>query len=118
MRKQIYSLAATAAMLSLPSVQASAAIEGSLDPESVVEQWSDDSTYPLVFDINFSDTSWPDTWTKETGRDCPEWADGGYVNAVLDMAMKNNTTPWSRNMLRRQAPHSDIKVLNQSLNIT
>lgn len=84
MRKQIYSLAATAAMLSLPSVQASAAIEGSLDPESVVEQWSDDSTYPLVFDINFSDTSWPDTWTKETGRDCPEWADGGYVNAVLD----------------------------------
>ena len=65
------------------SFSADAAIEGSLDPASVVEQWSNSSTYPKVIDINFSDESWPSTWQKETGRDCPEWADGGYVNAVL-----------------------------------
>ncbi|MCM1519465.1 MAG: pectinesterase family protein [Lachnoclostridium sp.] len=73
------------AMSAFAPLALNAAIEGSLDPESVVEQWSDDVASPKIFDINFSDTSWPDTWTKETGRDCPEWADGGYVNAVLDV---------------------------------
>ncbi len=60
---------------------------GELDPASVVEAWSDDSTYPKIIDINFSDTSWPNTWSKEgTGIQCPEWSEdkhGGYVNAVL-----------------------------------
>lgn len=73
--------------LLVTSVNVSAAIEGSLDPQSVVEQWSAESTYPQIFNINFSDTSWPDTWTKETGRDCPEWTDGGYVNAILTTAV-------------------------------
>lgn len=75
-------LCAILAMAFVP-VNVGAAIEGSLDPASVVEQWSDESTYPKVIDINFSDECWPSTWQKETGRDCPEWADGGYVNAVL-----------------------------------
>ncbi len=82
----------TAITLGLTPLAAAAAIEGSLDPESVVEQWSDDSTYPMIFNINFSDTSWPDTWTKETGRDCPEWTDGGYVNAILDTRVNPDGT--------------------------
>lgn len=61
---------------------AGATIEGSLDPPSVVEQWSNASTYPKVIDINFSDTTWPDTWKGETGKDCPELTTGGYVNTV------------------------------------
>ncbi|MCD7710424.1 MAG: pectinesterase family protein [Porphyromonadaceae bacterium] len=59
-------------------------IEGSLDPESVVSQWSDSSAFPKVIDMNFSDTMWPDTWKGETGRECPSYDDGGYVNAVLE----------------------------------
>ncbi|MGN0281633.1 MAG: polysaccharide lyase family 1 protein [Prevotella sp.] len=66
------------------SMTAQAEIEGSLDPTSVVEQWSNASTYPKVIDINFSDEMWPgQTWTGQTGKDCPEYADGAYVNAVL-----------------------------------
>lgn len=80
--KKIFLLLASVAF-----IQSSfAAIEGSLDPESVVESWSNASTYPKVIDINFSDESWPSTWMRETGRDCPEWSDdlnGGYVNAIL-----------------------------------
>ena len=50
-----------------------AKIEGSLDPDCVVAEWSNASTYPKVIDINFSDEMWPgETWVKETGRDCPE----------------------------------------------
>ncbi len=86
MLKFYRSLIAASALVGFP-LATGAAIEGSLDPECVVEQWSDDSTYPQIFNINFSDTSWPDTWTKETGRDCPEWADGGYVNAVIPTAV-------------------------------
>lgn len=67
------------------SLGANAAIEGSLDPACVVEQWSGTASKPRVIDINFNDTSWPDTWTGETGRDCPEWDSGAYVNAVLDV---------------------------------
>ncbi len=62
-----------------------ATIEGSLDPESVVAQWSNSSTYPKVIDINFSDTSWPNTWKGETGQDCPSYDDGGYINAILEV---------------------------------
>lgn len=83
-RNRFILLLATASVLSGP--EAYAAIEGSLDPESVVEQWSDSSLYPKVIDINFSDSFWPDTWSKETGRDCPEWTDGGYVNAILNVS--------------------------------
>ena len=73
----------TIAAMALAFIPANAAIEGSLDPSSVVEQWSNASAYPKVIDINFSDETWPSTWSKETGRDCPEWADGGYVNAII-----------------------------------
>ena len=37
---------------------AQAEIEGSLDPKSVVAEWSNASTYPKVIDINFSDEMW------------------------------------------------------------
>lgn len=63
-----------------------AKIEGSLDPDCVVAEWSNSSTYPKVIDINFSDEMWPgETWVKETGRDCPEWSDSCYVNAIIDV---------------------------------
>ena len=62
-----------------------AATQGELDPPSVVEQWSDESKATKIIDINFSDTRWPSTWTAETGRDCPDFSSGGYVNAVLDV---------------------------------
>lgn len=63
-----------------------AKIEGSLDPDCVVAEWSNASTYPKVIDINFSDEMWPgETWVKETGRDCPEWADSCYVNAIINV---------------------------------
>ncbi len=67
------------------AVPMQATIEGSLDPESVVEEWSDDSTSPQIIDINFSDTSWPDTWAGTTGTDCPSYTDGGYVNAIISV---------------------------------
>lgn len=85
LRKKCFLLAS----VMLCQLSAWATIEGSLDPESVVEQWSNASKSPKIIDINFSDTSWPDTWIAETGRDCPEWdnntkyPNGGYVNAVL-----------------------------------
>ena len=54
------------------------------DPASVVEQWSNASTYPKVIDINFSDTSWPNTWGNfGSSMQCPEPTDGVYVNASL-----------------------------------
>ncbi|MCD8290211.1 MAG: pectinesterase family protein [Prevotella sp.] len=68
-----------------------ATIEGSLDPESVVAEWSNSSTYPKVIDINFSDDTWPDTWTGETGVDCPEYDDGAYINAILETPANGGT---------------------------
>ncbi len=70
----------------------SAAIEGSLDPESVVEKWSNASTSPKIIDINFSDTTWPDTWAGETGRDCPEWESDTYVNAIIPVPANGDGT--------------------------
>lgn len=61
------------------------AIAGSLDPESVVEQWSNSSTSPKIIDINFSDATWPATWQGKYGLDCPSFSDGGYVNAILSV---------------------------------
>ena len=70
---------------------AHATIEGSLDPPSVVAQWSNSSTYPKVIDINFSDETWPNVWNKETGKDCPEFADGCYVNAIINVPANGGT---------------------------
>ncbi len=64
---------------------AQALIEGSLDPESVVEEWSDTTTYLKIIDIYCSDTPWPDPWAGETGKDCPSYSDGGYVNTVINV---------------------------------
>ncbi|MCM1076879.1 MAG: pectinesterase family protein [Bacteroides sp.] len=57
---------------------------GETDPSCVVEKWSDASTSPKIIDINFSDTSWPDTWGNSgSGMQCPEFDSGVYVNAIL-----------------------------------
>lgn len=62
----------------------SAQTMGSLDPSSVVAEWSSDSKSPRIIDINFSDTDWPDTWGDTgTGIKCPEFLTGRYVNAVI-----------------------------------
>lgn len=68
----------------------------SLDPDCVVEQWSESSSSPKIIDINFSDTSWPDTWPvtwsavggvvpSGSGKHCPEYDSGRYVNAILEV---------------------------------
>lgn len=83
--KQIYRYLAVAAVTALfsPAVEILAQT-GEKDPASVVEKWSDASTSPKIIDINFSDTSWPNTWGNSgSGRDCPEYDSGVYVNAVL-----------------------------------
>ncbi len=80
-------------MLAVAAVQpACAATDGSLDPPSVVAEWSNSSTYPKIIDINFSDETWPDTWKGETGVDCPSMEDGGYVNAVLNVPANGGTS--------------------------
>ncbi len=63
-----------------------AATAATTDSASVVERWSDTSAYSKIIDINFSDTSWPDSWKGETGRDCPSFSDGGYVNAIINVS--------------------------------
>ena len=63
-----------------------AKIEGSLDPDCVVAEWSNSSTYPKVIDINFSDLTWPDTWKGQTGVDCPPFSAGGYINYIKQIA--------------------------------
>lgn len=84
--KAVFMLAAVASLM-----PAYATIEGSLDPPSVVAQWSNSSTYPKVIDINFSDTSWPDTWKGETGVDCPDFSSGGYVNTIINVPTNGST---------------------------
>ena len=79
------------ALTLLPPSQADAKIEGSLDPESVVAEWSDTSTYTKIIDINFSDDTWPDTWAGETGKDCPDYDDGGYVNTIIEVNANGGT---------------------------
>ncbi len=80
-----------ALVLLIAALPLHATIEGSLDPESVVEQWSDESTYPKIIDINFSDETWPNTWRGETGVDCPSDEDGGYVNAIIETPANGDT---------------------------
>ncbi len=70
---------------------AHATIEGSLDPSSVVAQWSNSSTYKKVIDINFSDDTWPDTWQGETGVACPEYSSGAYVNTIQYVPVNGNS---------------------------
>lgn len=55
------------------------------DPGSVVAEWSSEAKTKLIVDVNFSDATMPDTWTGETGRDCPSYNDGGYVNTILEI---------------------------------
>lgn len=68
---------------------------GEYDPTCVVSEWTDDLEATKIIDINFSDTSWPNTWLKEgSGIQCPEWSEngdlhGGYVNAVLKVETNN-----------------------------
>lgn len=87
--KKIASLSA-GVLLALPTV--SAKIEGSLDPDCVVEEWSEVTSSAKIIDINFSDSFWPNSWQKGSGRDCPEWTDGGYVNAVLNVNAVSDDT--------------------------
>ena len=61
----------TLALVAAIPLSAMGAIEGSLDPQSVVEQWSNSSTQPKIIDINFSDTSWPDTWPARPAATAP-----------------------------------------------
>jgi len=87
-RKTFFAVALTAITTLWPGT---ALAVGENDPASVVEQWSNASTYPKVIDINFSDTSWPSTWQGQTGRDCPSFTDGGYVNAILSVPVNSNS---------------------------
>ena len=35
---------------------------------------------------------WPgQTWTGETGMDCPEYADGAYVNTIIEVPANGGT---------------------------
>ncbi len=61
------------------------------DPTSVVAEWSDTTKYAKIIDINFSDETWPDTWAGTTGKDCPSFSDGGYVNAIIDVPANGGT---------------------------
>ena len=67
-----------ATLLSAPGMSAQ-----STDPASVVEKWSDVTASTRIIDINFTDTSWPASFQGETGRDCPDYSAGGYVNDAL-----------------------------------
>lgn len=90
--KFISKLAFSATVLLSAALNTGAAIDGSLDPSSVVSEWSNSSTYPKIIDINFSDEMWPgQTWTGETGMDCPEYADGAYVNTVIEVPANGGT---------------------------
>lgn len=72
------------------ATNALATIDGSLDPDAVVEQWSDASAYTELLDINFSDTQWPNSWAGATAQDCPSYTDGGYVNAIIETTVSGN----------------------------
>lgn len=95
MKNLLTALALAAAAGTIP---AAAQMDGSLDPSSVVAAWSNSSTSPKIIDINFSDTSWPDTWGDSgTGIQCPEFATGRYVNAILSVpavSSENTDVTW------------------------
>lgn len=92
MKKSLNSYLLWAMALLFVPLTASATIDGSLDPESVVSEWSNSSTYPKIIDINFSDEMWPGkTWTGETAKDCPEYDGGGFVNAVIEVPANGGT---------------------------
>lgn len=87
MKKTIFnlSMSAIAIIAAAPGLRAADPV-GASDPPSVVEQWSEVTTSSKIIDINFSDTSWPDTWGDSgTGIQCPEYESGRYVNVVLDV---------------------------------
>lgn len=72
------------------------------DPDCVVESWSENVASPKIIDINFTDTSWPDTWPvvweptggvvpSGSGMYCPEYSSGRYVNAILEVPANGGT---------------------------
>ncbi|MDE5727028.1 MAG: hypothetical protein K2H94_02740, partial [Duncaniella sp.] len=91
MKNLLTALALAAAAGTMP---AAAQMDGSLDPKSVVAAWSNSSTSPKIIDINFTDTSWPDTWGDSgTAIKCPEFSTGRYVNAILPVpALSSDNT--------------------------
>ena len=98
--KQVYlcfALAGAMAFTSAPRMGAE-----SLDPPCVVEKWSEDVASPKIIDINFTDTSWPDTWPVSwpaqggvvpsgSGMYCPEYNSGRYINAVLSVPVNGGS---------------------------
>lgn len=96
-----------ATLLSAPGMSAQ-----STDPASVVEKWSDVTASTRIIDINFTDTSWPASFQGETGRDCPDYSAGGYVNAIIDVPA---ATPSGENRLSHSHPphHQDnaLKII-------
>ena len=90
-------IASAFSLLGSPTIQA----QGN-DPDCVVESWSDDATSPKIIDINFTDTSWPDTWPvvweptggvvpSGSGMYCPEYSSGRYINAVLEVPVNGGS---------------------------
>lgn len=66
------------------------------DPASVVKEWSAPAaTDQAVLDINFDDATWPLTWPEAmTAKDCPEYADGCYINAELTAPVVGSQVEW------------------------
>ena len=66
------------------------------DPVGTVESWSEITAAPKILDINFSETLWPNTWGNSgTGKACPEFKDGVYVNTVLTaQTVGENQVAW------------------------
>ena len=80
------------AFLCFASIMPLSSFAQNYDPDCVVAEWSNSSTYQKIMDINFSDETWPDTWKGETGKDCPSYWNGGYVNAILDVPVNGGST--------------------------
>ncbi len=91
--KQLYRSVGVAVVAALcQALPAVSQTVGANDPSCVVEKWLDTSSSPKIIDINFSDTSWPNTWGDSgTGIQCPEYTSGRYVNAILTTPANGGT---------------------------
>lgn len=72
-------------------------IDGTQDPQSAVEKWSNSSSYKKIFDINFSDSEvFKSTWQGETSKDCPDYTSdasklyNGYANTVIEVPVNGS----------------------------
>lgn len=72
-------------------------IDGTQDPITAVEQWSNSSTYKKIFDINFSDEElFRSTWQGETSKDCPDYTTdaaklyNGYASTVVEVPVNGS----------------------------